>query len=286
MQIRVLTFNVWNREGAPERTRLINEEVKRLQPDLIAFQEVVRVPELDQLAALTAGLGFATTHQADMQNYAPPFADRFGGAAVATRWPHKRLEVLDARKGGANDVPWATLAVAVSVPDLGELLFIGATASWRLSAEAARERQALDLADLDARHRRDLPTIIAGDFNAAPEAASIRFLTGMASLGGRSVQYHDAWAIAGTGPGVTSTTDNPNARAGIGQIVGQPVHHRRIDYVFIGGRDAHPHGEARAIEARLVFNRPIDGVWLSDHFGVLVTLEIAGSNPHDGERRH
>ncbi|WP_245505946.1 hypothetical protein [Rhizobium sullae] len=48
------------------------------------------------------------------------------------------------------------------------------------------------IADLDMRHRRDLPTIIAGDFNAAPDAASIRYLTGRHSLGGRSVVYHDA----------------------------------------------------------------------------------------------
>jgi len=33
------------------------------------------------------------------------------------------------------------------------------------------------LADLDARHRGPLPTIIAGDFNATPEAASIRYLS-------------------------------------------------------------------------------------------------------------
>jgi len=183
---------------------------------------------------------------------------------------------VDSRKSGANDVPWATLAVAVSLPDLGELLFIGATASWRLNAEAAREHQALDLADLDARHRRDLPTIIAGDFNASPDAASIRFLTGLQSLGGQSTHYHDAWAVAGEGSGMTWSTENPNARSGVEQIVGQDSHHRRIDYVLVGGRDAHPHISARVREASLAFDRPIDGVWPSDHFGVLVTLDVTG----------
>ncbi|MGA9865133.1 MAG: hypothetical protein WBQ75_01690 [Acetobacteraceae bacterium] len=38
------------------------------------------------------------------------------------------------------------------------MLFIAATAAWRPSAEAARERQAAAIADLDARHRRDLPS--------------------------------------------------------------------------------------------------------------------------------
>lgn len=64
---------------------------------------------------------------------------------------------------GVIDVPWATLAVVAELSRLGELLFIGATTAWRLGAEAARERQAMAIADLDMRHRRDLPTIIAGD---------------------------------------------------------------------------------------------------------------------------
>jgi len=83
------------------------------------------------------------------------------------------------------------------------MVFIAATAAWRPSAEAARERQAVAIADLDARHRCDLPTIIAGDFNAGPDAASIRYLTGRQSLEGRGVLYRDAWAIAGQGPGYT-----------------------------------------------------------------------------------
>ena len=57
MQIRVLTLNVWNKEGAAGRMRLITEEVKRLQPDLISFQEVIRSPEEDQLQELVGGLG-------------------------------------------------------------------------------------------------------------------------------------------------------------------------------------------------------------------------------------
>ena len=52
------------------------------------------------------------------------------------------------------------------------------------------------ITDLDARHRASLPTLIAGDFNAAPDAASIRYLTGRQSIAGRSVHCHDAWETA------------------------------------------------------------------------------------------
>jgi endonuclease/exonuclease/phosphatase family metal-dependent hydrolase len=58
-----------------------------------------------------------------------------------------------------------------------------------------------------------LPTVIAGDLNAGPEAASIRYLSGLQTLNGRGVHYHDAWTVAGHGPGHTWTVDNPVAAA-------------------------------------------------------------------------
>jgi endonuclease/exonuclease/phosphatase family metal-dependent hydrolase len=61
----------------------------------------------------------------------------------------------------------------------------------------------------------------------------------------------------------------------IEQIVRQPDHRRRIDYVFIGSTRAHPHAHAQVRRADLVFEQPIDGVWASDHFGVMVDLEIS-----------
>jgi endonuclease/exonuclease/phosphatase family metal-dependent hydrolase len=40
---------------------------------------------------------------------------------------------------------------------------------------------------------RDMPVILAGDFDAAPDSASIRFWTDRQSLEGTSVAYQDAW---------------------------------------------------------------------------------------------
>jgi endonuclease/exonuclease/phosphatase family metal-dependent hydrolase len=270
----VLTVNVQNDEGDPRRMRVLKRGLRELAPDLVAFQEVVRSPERDQLAELLEGSELRGTHQAEVLSYAPPFADRYGGSAVASHWPHRIAEALDLRGADAPDVPWCSLAAIIELPDESELLFIAATTAWRPAGEAARERQVVALTDLDARHRRDLPTIIAGDFNAAPESASIRYLTGLQSLQGRSVHYHDAWAVAGQGPGHTWTSDNPTARADIQQLVGQPTYHRRLDYVFVGSWDAHPQAHAEIRSASLAFDQPVDGVWASDHFGVLAELEI------------
>jgi endonuclease/exonuclease/phosphatase family metal-dependent hydrolase len=279
-RLRVLTLNIENLEGDERRTKAINQEVRRLAPDLVAFQEVIRGPDRNQLDELTAGTELHGTHQADAMSYTPPYSDRYGGTAVATRWPHTTLEVLDMRIGGAADVPWCTIAVTVPVPGEGDVLFIGTTAAWRLDAEAVREQQAIALTDLDARHRRTLPTIIAGDFNAAPDAASIRYLKGLQSLGGRSVHYHDAWEIAGNGPGFTWTTENPNTRDVVGAVVRQPQHRRRIDYVFIGSWHQHRDAHCQVRSATVAFGQPIDGVWASDHYGVVVDVDIS-SEPTD-----
>ncbi|GAA5132802.1 endonuclease/exonuclease/phosphatase family protein [Pseudonocardia adelaidensis] len=272
MRLRAVTINVQNDEGDPRRIGLLNQELRRLAPELVALQEVVGREHLDELLE---GTGLHSTHQADVMAYAPPFADRYGGNAVATRWPHTVVEVLDQRLAGAGDVPWCTVAVKVPLPDVGELLFISATASWQLDAEAVRERQAVALGDLDARHRTELPTIIAGDFNADPDAASIRYLTGRQSLSGRSVHYHDAWEVAGNGPGHTWSVDNANAAALFDRIVRQPGHRGRLDYVFTGSWHAHPKARCEIRSASVAFDRPTDGVWPSDHYGVVVDVEIA-----------
>lgn len=274
MRVRIVTLNVWNMEGDPRRPEIINRGLRRLNPDLVAFQEVVQTPEIKMLGTLIRGLGLQATHQADLQKFPPPFSDRYGGNALATRWEHRAVEALDLRLSGAGDVPWATLAAIVTLPGLGEMLFIAATTAWRPAAEAVRERQAIAISDLDARHRRDLPTVIAGDFNAGPEAASIRYLTGRQSLEGCSVLYHDAWAVAGQGPGYTWSIDNPNAERGAEQIVGQPNYRNRFDYVFVGSWEAHPKASARIQSAELAFDQPIDGLWASDHFGVVVDLDV------------
>lgn len=278
VRVRVVTVNTENLEGDPRRQRLLNEELRRLDPDLVALQEVIEDDANHQLDALLDGSALHRVHQSHTQSYSPPFGDRYGGTAVASRWPHRVVETLDLRLLDATDVPWATLATVIDIPTAGELLFIATTGSWRLDAESARERQAVALTDLDARHRRILPTIIAGDLNASPESASVRYLTGLQSLAGRSVHYHDAWTIAGHGPGHTWTVDNPNAQAVMAAVVRQPQHRRRIDYIFVGSAQAHPNAWAEVRAVSLAFDQPQDGVWPSDHFGLMADLDV-GSDP-------
>lgn len=156
-RLRVLTLNVQNDEGDPRRIGVLNEGLRRINADLVALQEVLRTPVRNQLDELLDGTGLHGTHQADVLAYGPPWADRYGGTPVASRWPHQMVEVLNLRLADAADVSWSTLAALAPVPGEGEVLFIAVTTSWRLGAEAARVRQVVAITDLDARHRTDLP---------------------------------------------------------------------------------------------------------------------------------
>ncbi len=280
MHLRVLTVNVYNDQGDPRRTGLLNRQLRDLDPDVVAFQEVCYPDRWDQLAELIAGTGLRyATHEADVSAYRPPPDARHDGTAVATRWPHRVVEARTGRLPDRPDLRWWTLAVCIDVPDTGGQLLIVPTTSWRLDAEAAREQQAIEITELDSRHRARLPTIIAGDFNATPQAAAIRYLSGLEALNGRSVHYHDAWAVAGDGPGYTWSVDNPTAAEEIDRLIGQDGHRRRIDYVFVGSAHAHPWARSRVMSARLVGDQPVDGVWLSDHAGVLVDLDVQVTDP-------
>ena len=113
MRLRVLTMNVQNTEGPPERQRIPNGLLRRHAPDVVSLQEVAST---DQLDALLAGTGLHGTHQSQVLLEQPPYVDRYGGTAVATRRPHRVVEVLDQRLADAPDVPWYTLARSCRCP--------------------------------------------------------------------------------------------------------------------------------------------------------------------------
>ena len=271
-KVRVMTVSVEDFDGDDRRLDVLNSELKRIAPDVAVFQKVID-PKFGRLERLVEGTGLQTTHQAEVLRYLPPRSE-FGGNVVATRWDHDVVEVFEARFQGGPEGPWCTLAAVVQVPDEGEMLFIATTGVGFFDAAWAHERHAIQLTDLDARHRRELPTIIAGDFNAGPESSMIRYLRGQQSLGGHSVWYHDVWDVAGEGPGFTWSVDNEAFSYRQNRRVRQPDYRQRIDYVFVGSHEAHPNTRCSVESVSLSFAQPVDGVWPSDHFGVTVDVEV------------
>ncbi|WP_199509658.1 endonuclease/exonuclease/phosphatase family protein [Nucisporomicrobium flavum] len=255
MRLRVLTLNVQNEAGDPRRTPLLRREIARLRPDLVALQEVRRTGQLERLLA---GTGLHATHQDDLIGPPPPGLDRFGGTVVATRRAHRVTEIREHREPG--EAHWWTVAVAV---DPG-VLFVVPTTPWQPAEPAARAVQAAAVCDLLDRHRGRI-AVVAGDLNAGPGEPGVGLLTGYGLV--------DAWTASGAGPGHTWTAGNPLAAAEMARLPVAPGAYR-IDYVLAG-----PPDRVAVTAARLVGDRPVDGVWLSDHAGVLADLLVEPGPP-------
>ena len=265
MALKVLSLNLWHDAGPwPERAKRIREWIDRLDPDLIGFQEALEGEGVDQAAELMAGRDY----HLDFAMATPRWLGRdiaFGNA-VASRWPLRDRAVLDLPSSGDGETRTA-LSVVAEAP-FGPVSFTCTHLNWRFHHGNVRERQVLALAERVWARRPEggCPPILVGDFNAAPEAAEIRFLSGIQSLAGRSVYFVDAWDVAGKGDGTTWSNRNDHAREWL-----EPD--RRIDYVFAGPprRD----GLGQITDCRVVCDDRQDGTWPSDHFGVFAELRDA-----------
>jgi endonuclease/exonuclease/phosphatase family metal-dependent hydrolase len=267
--MRVVTMNVFGRRGDwPARRALLREEIGRLDPDLVAFQEAVVAEGYDQVADIL-GPGMHLAHQRAREPGGPGDVEPGQGISIASRWPLDRVEEVDLQVSPRTaDFACGAVVAELSAPEIGPLLFVNHLPSWQLAYERERELQAVRLAarleELVAERERHV--IVVGDQDAAPDAASIRFWTGRQSLEGRSVCYRDAWESANPGEaGETFTPSNP--------LLADPDWpFRRIDYVFVrcgehGGPTLRVRGCSRLLD------QPRDGIWASDHFGLSADLE-------------
>jgi endonuclease/exonuclease/phosphatase family metal-dependent hydrolase len=250
--IRVATQNIWRFHGDwPNRRTVLADGLHELQPDLVAFQESMLTHDYDQARDLL-GPDFQLAHLGRRGLDG-------GGVTIASRWPIANVWELD----------FEALAADIEAP-FGRVLFVNFCPRYELDNEVTREREAVAVARLveelhDGRH-----VILAGDLNARPESAGLRFLRGLQSLDGMSVCYRDAWEAAHPGePGHTFTPENPTMPAGEkGYWLLEPG--RRIDYVLVRCSGHGPTLDIRSCER--LFDRPVDGTWASDHFGVVAEL--------------
>jgi endonuclease/exonuclease/phosphatase family metal-dependent hydrolase len=261
--VRVATLNIWNRFGPWEdRLVAIRAGVGTLAPDIIGLQEVLRLDPsvgdgLDQAAAVGDGFGY---HMA----FACAKGECWGNAALS-RWPIAQSTMFDLPHGGTDEK--RTLLFAEIASPFGPIPFFVTHLNWKFDEGHVRELQVREIVErVEELARPDgFPAVLVGDFNAEPEADEVRFLRGLTSLGGgRRVYFVDAFAAAGDGsPGCTFARRN-----GFAAPLREPD--RRIDYIFVRGRDDRLRGDP--LEARVCFDEAVGGAFSSDHFGVIATL--------------
>ena len=259
-RLRVVTLNLWNlSEPYAERMELVKLELSRLAADVIGLQEVLESPTYgSQAGMLAASDGYHVVSAAE-----GPRVDGTMRNAVLSRYPIVGHETR-ALPHPDGDLVRCVLRADLALPE-GPLHFFCTHLSYRSDESWKREAQVQAVDDFVRESARELPRIVVGDFNADPDSTEIRFLTGKATLGGRSTYYQDAAAIGGaTQP--TWSAQNPFT-----DVYGEG--NRRIDYVFV--THARPNRCGAVASARIAFAEPnAAGIFPSDHFGVFAEIWI------------
>jgi endonuclease/exonuclease/phosphatase family metal-dependent hydrolase len=263
--MRVLTQNLWGTRGDWEaRREVLRTGLRLLEPDLVAFIEAIKTDEYDQVVDVL-GDGFDVAHQVERESDGQ-------GTSIASRWPLGELHEVDLQvTSRVAGFAATTMVVEVDAPDpYAPLVFANHLPSWQLQFERERELQSVAAARFieGLIGDRDVHVVLAGDLSSDPDAANVRFITGKQSLEGISVCYRDAWEAVHPGErGETFKTDNR-------LVADWDWPFKRLDYVFVRcGEHGGPTLEIKACE--LIFDKPVDGVWASDHFGVVADLEPA-----------
>ena len=268
--LRVVTFNVYGPANPDweRRHALIRSTLRELDADVVALQEVPVDPAfLEDLV----GPGY------HFGSFAPAPGDDVAGT-LATRWPQRRVVELDLRitERSRATLAWcAALVVEIDTP-LGAVVVAHHKPSWPFPFELEREAQAVLLARTLEEHigDRDVHAVVLGDFDATPDSASLSFLRGRRPVDGLSVCYQDAWEyLHPDDSGRTFDLENPLVREG---EVATAVS-RRIDHVLVRAGLHGPTLEVRA--CRRILDTPVDGVWASDHYGVLADLALPAQPP-------
>ena len=245
-EFTLVTLNLYHdRDDWPRRRAQIVDELRRLRPDAIALQEVLQHERLpNQAAWLARELGydwhFVTTDP-------PSSARRYGNALLVRGTALERGETLlhpleDHRSAGLVRVLAGGRPLNLYVTHL----------HWKPAGGALRAQQVHDLLAWVEATADGLPSVIAGDFNAAADAPELAALR---------EGYEDAWAALHphAGPEEASTL-NPH-------YFPQPA---RIDHVFL------ERGRLQPLKARLLFAQPdAHGTWASDHRGLYVRLRLS-----------
>jgi endonuclease/exonuclease/phosphatase family metal-dependent hydrolase len=265
-RVRIATWNIWGRYGPwEERLPVIRETLAGIDADIVGLQEVWEDDDRNQARWLAGALGYeGCVFAANLERDGAR-----SGNAVLARWPLRRSEVLTLPReagGAVDDEGEERLCVLGEVDGpRGPIQVYCAHLSWRGDHGAIRQAQVRAICAFVREQRpRSFPAVLVGDLNSVPNSDELRMLTGRAAVPVPGVWFRDAWEAAGNAdPGRTVANANPFIAPNLDL-------ERRIDYVLVAAPKAA--GCGHVLSAEVVGDRPIDGMWGSDHYGVAVDL--------------
>jgi endonuclease/exonuclease/phosphatase family metal-dependent hydrolase len=258
--VRVLTWNLWWRYGPwQQRREAIAAVLAEVRPDVCGLQEVWSAQEGNLAGELAKRLGmhwcWAVAAEGDGSSI---------GNAVLSRWPITATAEVRLPTGDLGEGRVA-LHAGIDTPG-GTLPMFTTHLTYRPGGSYVRLGQIRRLAEFVAEHAEGhtYPPVVTGDLNAEPDSDELRLLGGLLTTPVvPGLVLVDAWRYAGAGnPGFTWDRRN-------GYQADTVLPDSRIDYILTGL----PRGDrGRVRTARLAGTAPVDGVWPSDHFAVVVDL--------------
>lgn len=179
-RLRVLTYNIKHGYGMDDRVDLKRAAalINRLQPDLVALQEI------DNRTNRTGGVDQAARigELTKMRHAFGSFFDYQGGQyglAILSRQPLREVKNHRLPRGAE---PRSTLTVAVRPRETGPEIVFVSVHFYR--TEQQRLAQAKELLEVLKDEKR--PVIVAGDFNSTPDSPVLKL-------------FHDRWTIPDKG---------------------------------------------------------------------------------------
>lgn len=271
--LRVVTLNLWRDDYLKkERLELTVKAIKNASPTIVTLQEVTSATDL----------GYQTT--------AHYIAEKTGMRVIVCNNPSEEeigTAILSTLPAGFSQKVKLTdqngkAVYAELVHPKRNILIATAHLSWGSLSEGDRLEEARKLdsiisskISLDSGKIRDnYIGIITGDFNSLPDSPTLNYLRGKLLLEGKNTLWVDSWEHKDV-PGYTSSLTNKNAHitatgSGLNPLLRMPE--RRIDYILSYG---YAYGRAGSfVESELFAHQPTNGLFPSDHFGVLATINL------------
>lgn len=267
-RVRLLTLNLWGIEGDwAARRSVLKAGLRDLHPDAVVFQESIKTADYDQAKDLLSA-EYTVIHQ---EGRSPDGTGNTIACCLPLGEVRQCFLQVTPRVDSAHQWIGSVAAVEVRSPNpIGDFLLVHLKTSWQPDYDRERELQAVAAARFieEALQGRDIPVVLAGDLDAGLDSGSIRFWKGQQSIEGVGVRYHDAWEGTHGQEGDTFTPRNPLVATGdMSQETG-----RRIDYILVRCDLDGP--TLKVANCFLAFDEPVEGVWATDHFGVVADLHL------------
>lgn len=259
-EVKVLSWNIWWKfEDYLSRQKLIFDELKNSQPDILCLQEVWEDNDRSQAKEIADLFGYDYCYSKSFD-----FDEVSFGNAIISKYPiinHTFHLIPTENEFNEN----RTLLHAEILYEKNKINVLCTHLNYKYNQGDIRKKQVnYILKYISKLEKSTFPNILCGDFNADPNSDEIRLILGLTSPVYRTV-LRDSWQITNPNDhGYTWSNENTFAQKTL-----EP--NRRIDYIFVGSPGKN--GLGHPLKSYLIGNKEKDGLYPSDHFGIMTCLE-------------